>query len=91
MPYRIEKPTQPPAVPSTPSRKRALDADEDITGNDLAPPAKRSKATNNTINDKLFSPSKKRRLEEDGLLILDNPKEEIGEDSSNMETITIDD
>ncbi|KAK1230948.1 E1 ubiquitin-activating protein uba2 [Marasmius sp. AFHP31] len=65
-PPRKEKPSLPPP-PSTPPRaslKRSAPDDSDIVASE--PSAKRMKA------DVLASPSKKRRLEEDGLVLMDS-------------------
>lgn len=88
LPRHRPKPIDAPP-PSTPPRKRPLDAEAD---GDM-PPKKRSKK-NGFLNVNLASPSKKRRLEEDGLLMLEGPDENIdegipGEDISQI--ITIDD
>ena len=83
------KRAKPPALPpSTPARKRPLDLEaEDM------PPKKRTK--NGAISDaNLTSPSKKRRLEEDGLLIVDDPTEDINVEDAiegGPQLITIDD
>ncbi|KAL5521190.1 hypothetical protein ACEPAG_9113 [Sanghuangporus baumii] len=85
-PPKMTKPAgQGVTAPNTP-RKRILDLDGVTDG---APPAKRAKATN-TPEVNLASPSKRRRLEEDGLLILDNPNEKLDE-GSGPELITIED
>lgn len=57
------------------------------------PPKKRTK--NGALSDAILaSPSKKRRLEEDGLLIVDDPTEDINVEQANegdSQLITIDD
>lgn len=48
--------------------------------------------TTSAPNNNIFSPSKKRRLEEDGLLMLDNPHEKVDDgDNADPDLITIDD
>ncbi|KAH8109913.1 hypothetical protein DFH11DRAFT_840626 [Phellopilus nigrolimitatus] len=86
LPPQIAKPPAPTAPPSTPSRKRALDAGD---GGEDGRPAKRTKASG-PPNVNLASPSKRRRLEEDGLLILEDPNEKVDEEDG-PELITIDD
>ncbi|KAL0581299.1 E1 ubiquitin-activating protein uba2 [Marasmius crinis-equi] len=69
-PSRKEKPTLPP--PSTPPRaslKRSAPDDNDIV--ELEPSAKRVKA------DIIASPSKKRKLEEDGLVLMDSAEDKL--------------
>ena len=71
-----------PSAPSTPMKKRPAEAFDDA---DIRP-SKRPKQ--DLSNDTLASPSKKRRLEEDGLLMLDDPNEKLDDEP---ELITIDD
>lgn len=85
-PPKVAKPIAQGATPPSTPRKRALDIDGVPDG---APPAKRAKPTK-APEVNLSSPSKKRRLEEDGLLILDNPDEKIDE-GDGPELITIED
>lgn len=92
IPGKLEKP-QPAASapPSTPSRKRNLEDDDVVE--DLAPPAKRSKANSN-VNNNISSPSKKRKFEEDGILMLEAPDEKIDDAdgaAGAVDTITIED
>lgn len=85
-PPRQDRRSTPPS-PSTP-RKRPLDAAEGEL-----PPKKRVKGDMAPASI-LSSPSKKRRLEEDGLLILEDPTENIDADVTDEgfpQLITIDD
>ena len=89
LPGKLEKPPQPTAIPTTPQRKRALDADTD--GSDLAPPAKRPKSDKPLNNVAKISPNKNKRFEEDGFLIIDDIEEEKVEENGLMsEVINID-
>ncbi|KLO06151.1 hypothetical protein SCHPADRAFT_1002503 [Schizopora paradoxa] len=74
LPPKIQKPTviEPP---STPPRKRSADEVEVLNGR----PAKRPRV-NDAPEVNMASPSKKRRLEEDGLLILENPNEVVDDE-----------
>ncbi|EJD08525.1 uncharacterized protein FOMMEDRAFT_165082 [Fomitiporia mediterranea MF3/22] len=82
------QPAPPTSPPSTPARKRVLEAEDLAHG---VPPAKRVKANSSNLQDvNLSSPSKKRRFEEDGLLMLDDPNEKL-EDGDAPQLITIDD
>lgn len=69
--------------PTTPSRKRPAAELDDAEGR----PSKRPKP-NGAPAVNMASPSKKRRLEEDGLLLLETRDEKIDDDP---ELITIDD
>ena len=75
-PPKKQKPAPPridgPTTPSRTSRKRSLPNDDDGVI-DLEPTSKRLKPTSSvTLTDTLASPSKKRRLEEDGLVLLEH-------------------
>ncbi|TDL19017.1 hypothetical protein BD410DRAFT_774396 [Rickenella mellea] len=86
-PPRLSKPTPPPLTPNTPPRKRTasvMGGDDDIEH--VAPPPKRTKTGMPHIN--MASPSKKKRLEDEGLLIVENPDEKVDDEP---ELITIDD
>ncbi|TFK50549.1 hypothetical protein OE88DRAFT_1713030 [Heliocybe sulcata] len=74
-PPRKVKVTVPP--PSTPPKKRAAPDDEEVT--ELEPAMKRLK-TNGTAEPNLYTPSKKRRLEDDGLVLLEAPNEKVEDD-----------
>lgn len=63
-------------IPPAPSRKRSAPDDE---VSEVEPSAKRAK-TNGTSLPELGSPSKKRRLEEDGLVMLDSAADKIEDD-----------
>ncbi|KAF8836558.1 hypothetical protein BDN67DRAFT_1014595 [Paxillus ammoniavirescens] len=63
-------------IPPAPSRKRSAPDDE---VSEVEPSAKRAK-TNGTSLPELGSPSKKRRLEEDGLVMLDSAGDKIEDD-----------
>ncbi|OJT14808.1 Ubiquitin-activating enzyme E1-like [Trametes pubescens] len=82
-PPRREKPrpaTPPPAPPPALAGKKRSAPDDDIQELD-APSAKRSRTDAGTASGALpFTPSKKRRLEEDGLIMLENEGEKIEED-----------
>ncbi|KAF8880664.1 hypothetical protein BD779DRAFT_1548299 [Infundibulicybe gibba] len=73
-PPRKLKPPVPAVSPPRTSLKRSLPDDND----ELAPATKRARPsdTNNTTN----SPSKKRRLEEDGLIVLDGANDILDDD-----------
>ncbi|KAG6820463.1 hypothetical protein H0H93_000217 [Arthromyces matolae] len=78
LPQPQRKPKLPPAesTPATPprtSRKRSLPIDMNSDVIDLAPTPKRLKPT--TTSNDLESPSKRRRLDQDGLLLVDGPGE----------------
>ena len=80
-PPKKVKPRAP--TPSTPVPSKKRPAPDDIEEID-APAAKRSK----TVPDPgavPFTPSKKRRLDEDGLIMLDNAEEKIEEDPDVIE------
>ncbi|KAI0718410.1 hypothetical protein C8T65DRAFT_638983 [Cerioporus squamosus] len=80
-PPKKVKPRAP--TPSTPVSSKKRPAPDDVEEID-APAAKRSK----TVADAgavPFTPSKKRRLDEDGLIMLDNAEEKIEEDSDVIE------
>lgn len=91
----IIQPTPPPELPSafkppvqdmTPTTPRKRTVDElDIIEEEH--PSKRSKTNGHQPNVNLASPSKQRRLDEDGLLLLDNPEEDMDE----PELIMVDD
>ncbi|KZT21897.1 hypothetical protein NEOLEDRAFT_1072604 [Neolentinus lepideus HHB14362 ss-1] len=66
-----------PPSPSTPPKKRPAPDDEDVT--ELEPAMKRLK-TNGASNPNLYTPTKKRRLEDDGLVLLDTPNEKVEDD-----------
>lgn len=80
-PPRREKPcpvTPPPAPPPALAGKKRSAPDDEIEELD-APSAKRSR-TDAGAGGLPFTPSKKRRLEEDGLIMLENEGEKIEED-----------
>ncbi|KZT71220.1 hypothetical protein DAEQUDRAFT_688223 [Daedalea quercina L-15889] len=67
-----------PAMPSTPPRtgtKRSAPEDDDIE-----PVAKRLKMNGAAPGPTPFTPNKKKRLEDDGLIMLDNPDEPLEDD-----------
>ncbi|KAI0368576.1 hypothetical protein BV20DRAFT_969185 [Pilatotrama ljubarskyi] len=86
-PPRREKPrpaTPPPAPPPTlAGKKRAAPDDDEIQEVD-EPSAKRAR-TAADLGGVPFTPSKKRRLEEDGLIMLDSAGETIEEDPDVIE------
>lgn len=85
-PPRIVKP--PPPAPTTPPRqtlkRRALhDDDDEIT--EIEPNAKRAKFTNGNTKIRpaetpLSSPSKRRKLEEDGLVLMESATDKLDDD-----------
>lgn len=83
VPPRKAKPG--PSVPATPpppsatSLKRAAPDDDGIEVLD-GPAAKRARTTGSGTSDVLTSPSKKRRLEEDGLLLLETANERLDDE-----------
>ncbi|KAH9896598.1 hypothetical protein C8Q73DRAFT_416350 [Cubamyces lactineus] len=76
---RIATPTPPPPPPVTAGKKRAA-PDDDIEEVD-APSAKRARTMGGQTP---ITPSKKRRLEEDGLIMLDNANETIEEEDPDV-------
>ncbi|KAI0658884.1 hypothetical protein C8Q70DRAFT_991217 [Cubamyces menziesii] len=80
---RVATPTPPPP-PVTAGKKRAA-PDDDIEEID-APSAKRARTTGGAVGlgETPFTPSKKRRLEEDGLIMLDNADETIEEEDPDV-------
>ncbi|KAJ8592554.1 hypothetical protein M405DRAFT_787349 [Rhizopogon salebrosus TDB-379] len=76
-PPRLEK--RPPTPPPAPSRKRSAPDDEIA---EVEPLAKRVKTSTNgtTTLPVIASPSKRRRLEEDGLLMLSSKDDKIDDD-----------
>ena len=79
-PPRKVKPRAP--TPTTPVQSRKRPAPDDVE--EVEPSAKRSKIVvgNAGVTDAVpFTPSKKRRLEEDGLIMLDSAEEKIEEDA----------
>lgn len=86
-PPRKVKPRAP--TPSTPVASKKRPAPDDIEEID-APTAKRSKtAAEPAASAVPFTPSKKRRLEEDGLIMLDDAEETI-EEEQDPDVIEID-
>ena len=77
VPPRKPKPVAPSTPPPTGTKRSAPDDDVE----DLEPSAKRQK-TNGTAPapPPPFTPSKKKRLEDDGLIMLDNPDETLEDD-----------
>ncbi|KAI1798438.1 hypothetical protein LXA43DRAFT_30912 [Ganoderma leucocontextum] len=88
-PPRKEKPrpaTPSPPIPSATKKRRAPDDIQDLD----APSAKRAKVGGmETTGAVPFTPSKRRRLEEDGLILLDSAEEKI-EDGGDPDVIEID-
>ena len=82
-PPRKEKPRPATPSPPTPSAAKKRPAPDDIEEID-APPAKRSRAGADTSAAAPFTPSKKRRLEEDGLIMLDSAEEQIEEQDPDV-------
>ncbi|KAI9068990.1 hypothetical protein FKP32DRAFT_1587240 [Trametes sanguinea] len=87
-PPRRQKPRvatpSPPPPPTTTSKKRAA-PDDEIEEID-APSAKRARKDDDASTLAVpFTPSKKRRLEEDGLIMLDTAEEKIEEDPDVIE------
>ena len=80
-PPKKVKPRAP--TPSTPVPSKKRPAPDDIEEID-APPAKRSRAGADTSVAVPFTPSKKRRLEEDGLIMLDSAEEQIEEQDPDV-------
>ncbi|KAI0327705.1 hypothetical protein GY45DRAFT_1327242 [Cubamyces sp. BRFM 1775] len=80
---RVATPTPPPP-PVTIGKKRAA-PDDDVEEID-APSAKRARTTGGGVgvSETPFTPSKKRRLEEDGLIMLDNAEETIEEEDTDV-------
>jgi ubiquitin-like 1-activating enzyme E1 B len=76
-PPRLEK--RPPTPPPAPSRKRSAPDDEIA---EVEPLAKRVKTSTNgtTTLPVIASPSKRRKLEEDGLLMLSSKDDKIDDD-----------
>ncbi|KAI0634914.1 hypothetical protein C8Q77DRAFT_1104728 [Trametes polyzona] len=87
-PPRREKPprpaTPPPAPPPVVAGKKRAAPDDEIEEID-APSAKRSRIDAGPTDGASFTPNKKRRLEEDGLIMLDNADEKIEEDPDVIE------
>ncbi|KAG6817377.1 hypothetical protein H0H87_009564 [Tephrocybe sp. NHM501043] len=76
-PKKQKAPPPEPATPIRPSKKRSLPIDMDSDIIDLAPTPKRLKPAANGNDQVQKSPSKRRRLEADGLLLVDGPGELI--------------
>lgn len=68
------KPPRPATPPPPASKKRAAPDDDDV------PAAKRARTADRLPADLVFSPSKKKRLEEDGLIMLDTADEKVEDD-----------
>lgn len=73
LPPRKARPVTPPAA----SKKRNAPDDDEIV--EVEPSSKRAKI-NGPSAPALTSPSKKRRLEEDGLLLMDNANDQLRDD-----------
>ncbi|KAG7095068.1 hypothetical protein E1B28_005858 [Marasmius oreades] len=71
-PRKAKTSLPPPSTPPRASLKRSAPDDSDIVG--VEPNAKRMKA------DVVASPTKRRRLEEDGLVLLENEKDALDDD-----------
>ncbi|TBU39389.1 hypothetical protein BD309DRAFT_1012010 [Dichomitus squalens] len=82
-PPRKERPRPATPSPPTPSAAKKRPAPDDIEEID-APPAKRGRMGADTASAVPFTPSKKRRLEEDGLIILDSAEEKIEEQDPDV-------
>ena len=65
-----------PDEPSTPPRKRGADEVGAADGR----PAKRLKGSDGAPQINMASPSKKQRLEDDGLLLLEDPNEKVDDE-----------
>ncbi|KAH7890333.1 hypothetical protein F5I97DRAFT_14031 [Phlebopus sp. FC_14] len=77
-PRRQVRPSTPISEPSAPSRKRSA-PDDEVT--DLEPAAKRAKTNGaSSTLPEMGSPSKKRRLEEEGLVMLDGAADKMEEE-----------
>lgn len=74
VPPRKPKPAAPSTPPPTGTKRSAPDDD------DVEPSAKRQKTNGAAPALAPFTPSKKKRLEDDGLLMLDNPDETLEDD-----------
>ncbi|KAG6908635.1 hypothetical protein DXG01_003813 [Tephrocybe rancida] len=72
---KVPAPAPAPITPPRVSKKRSLPIDMDSDVIDLAPTPKRLKMTLNGVARPQESPSKRRRLEEDGVLLVDGPGE----------------
>jgi ubiquitin-like 1-activating enzyme E1 B len=77
LPARIPKPSTPPLPTIAPSLKRSAPDDDVI---DLEPSSKRIKTNGQLPPNVISSPSKRRRLEEDGLLLLDGANDKLEDD-----------
>ncbi|CCM03478.1 uncharacterized protein FIBRA_05611 [Fibroporia radiculosa] len=80
MPARRPKPPAPSTPPPTLNLKRSAPNDEEIE-----PSAKRLKTDKTTTDATPFSPSKKRKLEEDGLILLDDADDKLDVDVIEIE------
>ncbi|KAF7967032.1 hypothetical protein HWV62_36023 [Athelia sp. TMB] len=76
LPPRKERPATPPPPPA-PSKKRAGPDDDEIV--EVEPSSKRTKM-NGSSAPALSSPSKKRRLEEDGLILMESAEDRLRDD-----------
>jgi ubiquitin-like 1-activating enzyme E1 B len=77
----------PPKVVKAPeisAQKRAAPDDEEVAEE---PPVKRARTNGFTMSNVLVSPSKKRKLDEDGILLLEAPNEKV---DVNIDVIEID-
>ena len=74
VPPRKPKPVAPSTPPQKGTKRSAPDDD------DVEPLAKRQKTNGAAPLPPPFTPSKKKRLEDDGLIMLDNPDETLEDD-----------
>ena len=74
VPPRKPKPVVPSTPPPTGTKRSA--PDDDV----VEPSAKRQKTNGAAPAPTPFTPSKKKRLEDDGLIMLDNPHEALEDD-----------
>ncbi|EPQ51473.1 hypothetical protein GLOTRDRAFT_81057 [Gloeophyllum trabeum ATCC 11539] len=80
-PRKVKVAAPPPSTP--PPKKRPAPVDDDVV--EMEPAAKRAKTNGNgaadtKLNPNLYTPSKKRRLDEDGLVMLDSANEKVEDD-----------
>jgi len=80
----------PPAAPITPVSKKRPAPVEDDDVIDFAPTPKRARTTKSTVGDASVSPTKMRRLEEDGLVMMDTAEENISAGGQPVDVIEID-
>ena len=88
LPYPLPLPPKTVKIPTTPSLKRsAPDDDGDIEMTE--PPAKRVRSNGDAPSVAApVSPSKKRKLDEDGILLLESKDEKLDDDA--VEVIELD-